>query len=39
MALLSVSFKATLNAMNTIKFQIYDLLQLYVKNKIKIKKR
>ena len=26
--------------MNTIKFQIYDLLQLYVKkNKIKIKKK
>ena len=24
-------FKATLKAMNTIKFQIYDLVQLYVK--------
>ena len=36
---LSVSFKFTLKAMNTIKFQMYDLLQLYViENKIKIKK-
>ena len=40
MTTLSVSFKATLRAMNTIKFQIYDLLQLYVKqNKIKINKK
>ena len=40
MTTLSVSFKATLRAMNTIKFQIYDLLQLYVKqNKIKKKKK
>ena len=31
MTTLSVLFKATLKAMNTIKFQIYDLLQLYVK--------
>ena len=39
MSTLSVSFKATLRAMNTIQFQIYDLLQLCVKqNKIKIKK-
>ena len=40
MTILSVSFKATLRAMNIIKFQIYDLLQLYVKqNKIKMKKK
>ena len=31
MTLLSVSFKATLKAINTIKFQIYVLLQLSVK--------
>ena len=30
---LSVSFKGTLKAMNTIKFQIHVLLQLYVKKK------
>ena len=40
MTSLSVSFKASIKAMNTIKFQIYDLLQLYVKNnKIKINKK
>ena len=39
MTTLSVSFKATLRAMNTIKFQIYDLLQLYVKQKKKKKKK
>ena len=40
MTTLSVSFKATLRAMNTITFQIYDLLQLCVKqNKIKKKKK
>ena len=38
MTTLSVSFKATLRAMNTIKFQIYDLLQLYVKKLNKNKK-
>ena len=40
MTSLSLSFKATLKIMNTIKFQIYDLLQIYVKkiNKMKIEK-
>ena len=38
MTSLSVLFKATLKVMNTIIFQIYDLLQLYVKhNEIKKK--
>ena len=39
MTTLSVSFKATLRAMNTIKFHIYDLLQLYVKQNKIIKKQ
>ena len=39
MTTLSVTFKATLRAINTIKFQIYDLLQLYVKQNKIIKKK